>query len=201
MGFYQEHIIPHLVNLSMRNHRLVEYRLRATSLAEGRVLEIGIGSGVNLAYYSTGTNEVIGIDNQWKLLMMAVHNAHTVPVKLIEGSAERIPLGDSSVDTVLTTWTLCSIPNVAGALREMRRVLKPNGRFLFVEHGLASDEVVRRWQRRLTPLWTRIAGGCHLDRPVSALVQEAGFEISQLATGYMPGPKPMTYMYEGCARR
>jgi ubiquinone/menaquinone biosynthesis C-methylase UbiE len=133
--------------------------------------------------------------------MMAVHNAHNVPLKLIEGSAEYIPLGDSSVDTVLTTWTLCSIPNVAGALREMRRVLKPKGRFLFVEHGLASDEGVQRWQRRLAPLWRRIAGGCHLDRPVSTLVQNAGFEVSQVATGYMPGPKPMTYIYEGCARR
>ena|SRR5215831_5005392 len=201
MGLYQEHIVPHLVNLAMRNSRLVQYRRRVTSLADGRVLEIGIGSGVNLAYYSDGTNEVIGLDPQWKLLMMAVHNAHNVPVELIEGSAECIPLSDSSVDTVVTTWTLCSIPNVAGALREMRRVLKPNGRFLFVEHGLASDEGVRRWQRFLTPLWKRIAGGCHLDRPVSALVQDAGFEISQMVTGYMPGPKPMTYMYEGCARR
>ena len=201
MGLYQEHIVPHLVSLAMRNGRLVQYRRRVTSLAEGRVLEIGIGSGLNLGYYSDRINEVIGLDPQWKLLMMTVHNAHNVPVDLMQGSAECIPLSDSSVDTVVTTWTLCSIPNVARALREMRRVLKPNGRFLFVEHGLAPDEGVRCWQRRLTPLWRRIAGGCHLDRPVSALVQDAGFEISQMATGYMPGPKPMTYMYEGCARR
>ena len=200
MGFYQDHIVPHLVNLSMRNRRLTPYRERTISLAEGRVLEVGVGSGVNFPYYSYRTNEVIGIDPQWKLLKMSSHNTASVPSRLIEGSAESIPLDDATVDTVVTTWTLCSIPDVAAALREMRRVLRPGGRFLFVEHGLASDERVRRWQRRLTPLWKRIAGGCHLDRPVSVLVQAAGFEISQMDTGYMPGPKPMTFMYQGFAR-
>ena len=200
MGFYQDNIVPHLVNLSMRNRRLTPYRERTISLAEGRVLEVGVGSGVNFPYYSDSTDEVIGIDPQWKLLKMASHNTGSVPWKLIEGSAESIPLDDASVDTVVTTWTLCSIPDVATALREMRRVLKPGGRFLFVEHGLASDESVRGWQRRLTPIWKLIAGGCHLDRPVSTLVESAGFVISRMDTGYMPGPKPMTFMYEGFAR-
>lgn len=200
MGFYQDHIVPHLINLSMRNRRLAPYRERTISLAEGRVLEVGIGSGVNFPYYSDRADEVIGIDPLWKLLKMASHNVGGVSWKLIEGSAESIPLDDASVDTVVTTWTLCSIPDVATALREMRRVLKPGGRFLFVEHGLASDESVRRWQRRLTPVWKRIAGGCHLDRPVSTLIESAGFEISRMDTGYMPGPKPMAFMYEGFAR-
>ena len=130
----------------------------------------------------------------------ASHKSATIPSKLIEGSAESIPLDRASVDTVVTTWTLCTIPDVVAALSELRRILKPNGQLLFVEHGLASDESVRRWQNRLTPVWKRIAGGCHLNRPIGALIEDAGFHISQLETGYMPGPRPMTFMYEGSAR-
>jgi ubiquinone/menaquinone biosynthesis C-methylase UbiE len=116
-----------------------------------------------------------------------------------EGSAESIPLDDSSVDTVVTTWTLCSIPDVVRALAEMRRVLKPGGRLLFVEHGLSPDEHIRRWQHRLNPVWKKLAGGCHLNRPIAKLIESAGFRVSQLDTGYMSGPKPMTFMYEGAA--
>ena len=105
----------------------------------------------------------------------------------------------ASVDTVVTTWSLCSIPDVAAALREMHRVLKPRGQLLFVEHGLAPEEGVRRWQHRLTLLWTGISGGCHLDRPIADLVKNAGFEIADMQAGYMAGPKPMTFMYEGSA--
>src|SRR5438067_10104687 len=125
MGFYKDHIVPHLVNLSMRNRRLMPYRQRTISLAEGRVLEVGVGSGVNFPYYSDRTKEVIGIEPQWRLLEMASHNAGSVPSRLIKGSAESMPLADASVDTVVTTWTLCSIPSVATALREMRRVPSP----------------------------------------------------------------------------
>ena len=110
------------------------------------------------------------------------------------------PLDRASVDTVVTTWSICTIPDVVVALSEMRRILKSNGYLLFVEHGLASDERMRRWQNRLTPVWKRIAGGCHLNRPITALIEDAGFRISQMETGYMPGPKPMTFMYEGSAR-
>lgn len=119
----------------------------------------------------------------------------------VRGSAEAIPLEDESVDTVVTSWTLCSIPDVQRALQEVRRVLKPSGRLLFVEHGLAPEPRVRRWQQRLTPVWRRLAGGCHLDRPVDQLIEEAGLRIEQLETGYMAGPRPMTFMYEGVARR
>lgn len=109
-------------------------------------------------------------------------------------------LDDKSVDTVVTTWTLCTIPGVTRALSEMRRVLKPGGRLLFVEHGRSPDPNVRRWQDRLTPLWKRIAGGCHLNRAISQLIEESGFRIERMDTGYMKGPKPMTFMYEGSAR-
>lgn len=199
MGFYENCILPHLVNLAMRNDQLVPYRKRILSLAGGRVLEIGIGSGLNLPFYSDRAIEIVGLDPHPKLLAMAARKAPNIPSKIVAGSAESIPLEDRSVDTVVTTWTLCTIPSVMTALREMRRVLKPGGQLLFVEHGLAPDAAVRRWQHRLTPLWKRIGGGCHLDRPIPTLVQDAGFRIAHVETGYMQGPKPMTFMYEGSA--
>jgi ubiquinone/menaquinone biosynthesis C-methylase UbiE len=122
------------------------------------------------------------------------------PVEFIEGSAEAIPLKDASVDTVVTTWTLCSIPDALQALRDMRRVLRPGGRLLFVEHGRAPDPNVIWWQDRLTPVWKRLGGGCHLNRAIGTLIEGAGFQFDRLQTGYMRGPKPMTFMYEGSAR-
>ena len=123
-----------------------------------------------------------------------------LPVELLEGSAEAIPPEDKSVDTVVTTWTLCTIPDAMRALGEMRRVLRPSGQLLFVEHGRSPDASVRRWQDRLTPMWKRIGGGCHLNRAINELIAGSGFRIERLDTGYMKGPKPMTFMYEGCAR-
>ena len=121
------------------------------------------------------------------------------PVEFIEGSAEAIPLQDASVDTVVTTWTLCSIPDALRALRDMRRVLRPGGRLLFVEHGRAPDPNVIWWQDLLTPVWKRLGGGCHLNRAIGTLIEGAGFQFDRLHTGYMRGPKPMTFMYEGSA--
>jgi len=199
MGFYARWIVPHLVNLAMRNSDLLPYRKRLLSRAEGRVLEIGVGSGLNLPLYTDRVTEVVGLDPHPGLLEMAAAKNASVPTEILEGSAESIPLEDNSVDTVVTAWTLCSIPDVTAALVEARRVLKPNGRFLFVEHGLADTESVRRWQHRLTPAWKRISGGCHLDRPISELVENAGFRITGLETSYIPGPKLMTFTYEGAA--
>jgi ubiquinone/menaquinone biosynthesis C-methylase UbiE len=199
MGFYQDHIVPRLVNLAMRNGQLGPHRERIIGLAEGRVLEIGVGSGENLPLYTNRATEVVGLEPHPKLLSMASQKPRLVSMRLIEASAESIPLEDASVDTVVTTWTLCTIPDVMTALREMKRVLKPTGELLLVEHGLATDEKVRKWQHRLTPAWRRIAGGCHLDRPIADLVEGAGFRIKRLETGYMQGPKPMTFMYEGIA--
>jgi ubiquinone/menaquinone biosynthesis C-methylase UbiE len=200
MGIYQEHIVPHLVNLAMRNRQLAPYRERIIRLAEGRVLEIGVGSGMNLPLYTDRATEILGLDPHPKLLAIASEKPQSIPSKLIEGSAESIPLDDACVDTVVSTWTLCSIRDVAAALAEMRRVVKPDGQLLFVEHGLAPENNVQKWQNRLTPLWKRLAGGCHLNRPISSLIEDAGFHITQVQAGYMPGPKPMTFTYEGSAR-
>jgi len=196
VGFYSQHVLPWLIDTAMRNGRFTPYRQRVVPAAEGRVLEIGAGSGVNLPYYSARATEVLGLEPHPKLQTMASGTGF----RMVNGSAEAIPLERASVDTVVTTWTLCSIPNADVALGEMRRVLRPGGRLLFVEHGLAPEARVQLWQHRLTPLWKRIGGGCHLDRVIPELIREAGFEMVELKAGYMAGPRPLTFMYEGSAR-
>jgi ubiquinone/menaquinone biosynthesis C-methylase UbiE len=200
MGLYQDWVVPTLIDLSMRNKRLRPYRERVAGAAEGRVLDVGIGSGVNLPLYRQA--EVFGLDPSSRLLARAHDQAqHTrIPVHLLEGSAESIPLADHSMDTVLMTWTGCSIPDICAALREMRRVLSFGGRLLFVEHGRAPEPGVARWQERLDPLWLRFSGGCHLSRKIDDLLADAGFRIERLRTGYIPGPRIMTFLYEGVAR-
>lgn len=202
MGFYNDRILPFLLHLAMRQRNLAAYRSRVIPAAAGRVLEIGIGSGLNLPFYATAVDRIIGLDPSPKLLTMAREARRETPasVELVESSAEAIPLSDGSIDTVVTTWTMCSIPDVHRALGEMRRVLKPGGRLLFVEHGRAPDLNVRKWQDRLTPAWRYIGGGCHLNRAIGELVEGAGFRIERLDTGYMRGPKLMVFMYEGSAR-
>jgi len=202
MGFYNDIILPRLCDLAMRNKQLVPFRERVIGAAEGRVLEIGVGSGLNLPFYRPQANEILALEPAPRLVTMArtASRASTMPIKFLEASAEAIPLDAHSVDTVVTTWTLCSIPLAPTALAEMRRVLRPGGRLLFVEHGLAPDAGVRRWQDRLTPIWRCCAGGCHLNRPIATMIEEAGFRIDRIETGYIPGPRPMTFMYEGSAR-
>jgi len=202
MGFYQDHIFPVLINLAMRRQELAAYRSRVIPSADGRVLEIGIGSGLNLPFYSHNVERLIGLDPSAKLLSMVRRNLHpdTPSLELIEGSAEAIPLESAGVDTVVTTWTLCSIPDADRALREMHRVLRPTGRLLFVEHGRAPEPNVRWWQDHLTPAWKRIGGGCHLNRAIQSLIEDGGFQFDRFETGYMRGPKPLAFMYEGVAR-
>lgn len=202
MSFYGDRILPHLIKLTMRNERLAPYRQRVVSEATGRVLEIGIGAGENLSRYGANVSEVIGLEPSRKLAAMARDAATSTrgAVRIVEAAAEDIPLDARSIDAVVMTWTLCSIPDPAAALREIQRVLKPDGRLLFVEHGLAPEERVRKWQHRLTPIWKRIAGGCHLDRDMTALIANAGFRVERLQTGYMHGPRAMTFMHEGSAR-
>jgi ubiquinone/menaquinone biosynthesis C-methylase UbiE len=202
MGFYAEVVLPRLCNFAMRNQHLLPYRERVIGAAEGRVLEIGVGSGINLPFYRAPAREILGLEPTPQLIAMAKRTAmgSPVPAVFIEGSAESIPLDDKSIDTVVTTWTLCTIPHAEAALSEMRRVLKVGGRLLFVEHGLAPDASVRKWQNFLTPLWKRVTGGCHLNRPIENLIESAGFRVDQLETGYAPGPRPMTFFYEGSAR-
>jgi len=202
MSFYDERILPWLIHLAMRQRTLAPYRRRAISAAEGRVLEIGIGSGLNLPFYAPSVTEIIGLEPSARLRAMAERAARAqgTPLALLEGSAEALPLDARSVDTVVTTWTLCTIPDAHRALGEALRALRPGGRLVFVEHGLAPDASVRRWQDRLTPAWKRIGGGCHLNRPIAGLIEAAGFRPDRVETGYAPGPKPMAFMYEGTAR-
>lgn len=200
MGFYNDVILPRLCDLAMRNRRLLPYRERIVGLAEGRVLEVGVGSGLNLPFYRDTVDQLLALEPSPRLIEMARRAAMAKQVTLLEGSAEAIPLDDHSIDTVVTTWTLCTIPAAIAALGEMRRVLRPGGRLLFVEHGLAPDRNVRWWQDHLTPAWRVISGGCHLNRPIGTMIESATFRIDHLATGYAPGPKPMTFLYEGSAR-
>ena len=202
MGFYDERVLPYLVHLTMRQETFLAYRQRVVQDAHGRVLEIGVGSGLNLPLYGERVRRVTGLDPSPRLLSMArrAQAGSRVPFELIEASAEAIPLANESIDTVVSTWTLCSIPDALAALREMRRVLRPAGELRFIEHGRAPEATVRLWQDRLTPAWKRLAGGCHLNRPIRELLEDAGFRVERMDTGYMKGPKPMTFMYEGQAR-
>ncbi len=201
MNVYERWVLPPMLDLVMRQRQIEKYRRELIPAARGRVLEVGIGSGLNLRFYAAGVNMVVGVDPSRRLLSMARRRAAQadVPVDLMQGSATAIPLDNDSVDMVVMTWTLCSIPDPLTALREMRRVLKPGGALLFVEHGLSPEPGVARWQHRLTPVWRHISGGCHLDRKVDDLIRAGGFDVAELKTEYAHGPRPMTYMYEGRA--
>ncbi len=191
MGIYSDVILPKLCDLSMRNVRLHPYRKRVVGAAEGRVLEIGSGSGLNLPFYRRDVREILALEPDPALLAMARRVPHTeIPVNFMEASAEAIPLDDNSIDTVVTTWTLCTIPGAAAALTEMRRVLRPQGKLLFVEHGLSPDRGVRWWQDRLTPIWGRISGGCHLNRPIRSIIENGGFRIDRIGPATCKGRSP-----------
>jgi len=202
MGFYERRLLPRLIDLAMRNKEVKRYRRKLIPAAAGEVLEIGAGSGLNLPFYGSQVRRLHALEPSAALLRMAGRKlpGAPFPVELLRGSAEEIPLADRSVDTVVTTWTLCSIPDAAKALREARRVLRPGGSLLFVEHGHAPDPGVAAWQRRIEPLWKPLAGGCHLTRRIDQLIRDAGFSISELENEYLKGPRPLTYTYCGRAR-
>ncbi|WP_428534001.1 class I SAM-dependent methyltransferase [Rhodopila sp.] len=202
MSLYQRRILPHLVHLAMRQDALLAYRRRVIGAAEGRVLEIGIGSGLNLPLYGSTTRSVIGLEPSPELLRMARERTAEarVPVQLLEASAEAIPLATASIDTVVTTWTLCTIPDAQRAVAELRRVLKPGGTLLFVEHGRAPEPSVARWQDRLDPLWRLVAGGCHLNREIDRLISAGGFRLDNLTHARLAGPRTHTFLYQGRAR-
>ena len=203
MGFYRKFVFPHFVNLAMRNKESTRCRSQIIPRARGRVLEVGIGSGLNLPFYSNGVAEVYGIDPSRELLQLARKTAASVafPVEFMNGSAEEIPLESQTIDTIVMTWTLCSIPDANKTLHEMRRVLKPGCDLLFVEHGLAPEPKVNAWQNRLNRPWKAIAGGCNLNRKIDSLIRSAGFTFVELDANYLPGPKPLTYTYRGRARK
>jgi ubiquinone/menaquinone biosynthesis C-methylase UbiE len=202
-NFYERRILPRLLDLAMRHREATRFRTRLVPVARGTVLELGSGSGLNLPFYGAKVERLIALDTSAELAGIAQPRARRAPfpVEFLQRPAEDIPLADASVDTVVVTFTLCSVSDPAKALLEARRVLKPGGELLFAEHGLAPDPEVRRWQKRLNPVWKRIAGGCHLDRPMDELIRRAGFQFSALQASYAKGPRPMTYVYAGRARQ
>ncbi len=203
MGFYDTYLLPKVVHFACGQKPAMKQREKVIPLAQGLVLEIGIGSGLNIPYYDADkVDHLWGIDPSREMWAIARKNArkHHLDAEFIESGAESIPLDDNAADTVVMTYTLCTIPNAGGALEEIRRVLKPNGKLVFCEHGQAPDENVRRWQERINPLWKVLGGGCNLNRPVSQLLEEAGFISGDMQTMYIPGWKPACFNYWGTAR-
>ncbi len=203
MGFYDERILPHLIDSTCSMAQLMKLRAKVVPRCEGVVLEVGMGSGINLAFYDARkVSLVYGLEPSEGMRRKAQANLERSPVAVewLDLPGEKIPLADESVDTVLLTFTLCTIPDSQAALAQMRRVLRPDGRLLFLEHGRAPDPGVRKWQDRITPVWKTIAGGCHLNRPIDKLLEEAGFSIDELETLYVPKtPRIAGYVYHGAA--
>ena len=202
MGLYAKYVLPHLINLAMRNRDVTRLRAESVPHARGEVLEIGMGSGLNLPFYPLGIRCLYGVDPSMELQRVAAKRKSAVPFEVTyfrQSAEDSIPLDDFSIDTIVMTWSLCSIPNPKAALQQMRRVLKPDGRMIFIEHGRSPDPNVMRWQDRITPLWKRIGGGCHLNRKMDDLIRAAGFQIIEQKNFYLPGPRPMTYTYQGIA--
>lgn len=202
MSYWQDQILPAMIDRGMRNDVMAEQRHRAAPDATGRVLEIGMGSGLNLPLYSPeNVSHIFGLEPSAALREKASEmlDSTTIPVEFLAAGAESIPLESRSVDTVVSSWTLCSIPDVEAGLQEIRRVLKTDGRFIFLEHGRAPDASVAAWQRRLRGI-SRPLLGCDLSYPMDQLILEAGFEFPQLETGYLKGPRLISYHYIGQAK-
>ena len=204
MSFYRRHILPRLIHVGMRQAQLTPLRASLIEAAYGRVLEVGIGSGLNIPFYRRDVIQVIGIDPSRALLTRAKQTAvwSRCPIRLLEGCGENLPIESGSIDHVVMTWALCSVADPIGTLGEIRRVLRPGGALLFIEHGKAPDSEpqVQRWQDRLSPLWRRVAGNCHLNRRVDQLLIAAGLVLKGLECGYLVnGPRLLTFHYRGRA--
>ena len=201
-NWYDRHILPTVLDMACGMPMVSRMRQLVVPQAVGRVLEVGIGTGLNMRHYNKQrVTHITGLDPALQMHPLALERIAKagLEVDLIGLSAEKIPLPDASFDTVLITYTLCTIPDAHSALLEMRRVLKPGVRLLFCEHGHAPDASVARWQARLQPLWNKVAGGCQLGRDIPGLLVAAGFRLADLETAYLPGPKPLTFHYWGQA--
>ena len=201
MGFYREHLLPRLVDRACGTAEMARWRQRATAGLSGTIVEIGFGSGLNMPAYPPEVHLVYAVEPALTARRLAeerIAESH-VRVEHVALRGESIPLEDDSCDGALSTFTLCTIPDVAAALAEVRRVLRPGGRFHFLEHGLSPDPSVATWQRRLDPLQKRLADGCHLTRDTPTLLRSAGFEIERVESRYASGPKPWTWFTEGSA--
>jgi ubiquinone/menaquinone biosynthesis C-methylase UbiE len=203
MGLYRDQILPRAIDLALRGGEFTRLRARVTARLAGQVLEIGFGSGLNIPYYPASLERVQAIDPAAVGRKLAAKRAATCPVPIdhIGTDAQTLPADDASVDSVLSTWTLCTIPDASQALAEIRRVLRPGGALHFIEHGLAPDPAVARLQQRLTPLQHRAFGGCHLNRQIDQLVAAAGLELTRIDTYYMKGPRALGYTFEGIATK
>jgi ubiquinone/menaquinone biosynthesis C-methylase UbiE len=205
MGFYERHILPRFLGAAMGAKPITYQRKKVVPRAEGRVLEIGFGAGHNLPFYDAAkVTHLWGLEPSLEMRARAKERVAVSPLEIefLDLPSEEIPLEDESADTILITYTMCTIPDVARALEGMRRVLKPQGRMIFCEHGKAPDAAVERWQHRIEPAWKKIAGGCHLARPIPSLVTEAGFRIEDMQTMYLPStPRFGGFNYWGSASR
>ena len=201
-SWYERYILPYALDFACGMTAVRRQREKVVPLAAGRVLEVGIGTGLNAPHYDKAKiGKIVGLDPATQMHALALKRIRRagLDVELIGLPAETIPYAEGSFDSVVITYALCSIPDPLAALREIRRVLAADGRLIFCEHGRAPDESVRRWQTRLQPHWKKIAGGCHLDRDIPALLNDAGFRTKDMQTMYLPGPRPLTYNYWGIA--
>jgi ubiquinone/menaquinone biosynthesis C-methylase UbiE len=203
MGFYQDQVVPRITNVTLNNRECARIRQRVTAGLAGEVLEVGFGSGLNVPYYPAEVKRVRAVDPATAGRKLAARRlaASPVPVEFAGLDGQALPVDSGSVDHVLITWTLCTIPDVETALREMYRVLRPGGELHFAEHGRSPDPGVARWQDRLTPLQRVVCAGCHLNRSIDRLITQAGFRMTRLENYYFPGPKPFGYTFEGAAAR
>lgn len=202
MGFYAKHVLPRCLDKACGIGPITKQRQKVVPLAEGVVLEIGIGSGQNLPHYNPDkVTKIIGVDPDahiWKR-SAARRDVCPIPIERIGLSGEDIPLESHSADSVVVTYSLCTIPDPVRALREMTRILKPGGKILFSEHGKAPDDKVHRWQNRIDPVWKKLAGGCHSGRDIPELFRQADLKLIDLKQMYIPGPKVLSYNYWGAA--
>jgi len=202
MGFYARHILPWMIDKIMTGDVVEADRARIVPRATDEVLELGMGSGHNLGFYGSEVRALFGVEPSAELAAMARQRSGDVafPVEIVESTAERMPFENKRFDSAVVTWALCSIPDMAAALAEVRRVLKPGGALHFVEHGKAPERSVARWQDRLNPLWRPVSGGCNMNRKMDELIEAAGFRIDDADNGYVEGPRILSYTYRGSAR-
>lgn len=200
MGLWAQRVVPRITNKVLASDRHSQIRARVCAGLTGEVMELGFGSGLNIRHYPAAVTQVTAVepsDVAWGLSEQRRSGA-PVPVSRSGLDGQRLPFPDASFDSVLSTWTLCTIPDVAAALHEVRRVLRPGGQLLFVEHGAAPDASVLRWQRRIDPVQRRVFAGCHVSRPIDDLLTAAGLAPQQLERFYVPGePRPFAHLYEG----